>query len=326
MSGTITPKTYTGMTVVTDGFKTVISYDNATIIGVLSFNSRAGVVTLTSSDVTTALGFTPISTVSPAFTGTPTAPTATSGTNTTQLATTAFVQAAIPSPSTSVTSFNTRTGAVTLTSSDVTSALTYTPANLVSPTFTGTPLAPTATLGTNTTQIATTAFVQSAVGSGVAGVSSFNGRTGAVTLTGSDVITALTYTPSNIVSPAFTGTPTAPTAASSDNSTTIATTAFVKNNNLFTSVSNGLVVSSNVLGLNFTPGSLGTFAFAKVTGTYAFGATVAGANLRPAGAAFGGFVSAGSAFSGTWQCLGYATTQVICGTSFDSATLWQRIA
>lgn len=36
-------------------------------------------------------------------------------------------------------------------------------ANTVSPTFTGTPLAPTATIGTNTTQIATTAFVQSSL-------------------------------------------------------------------------------------------------------------------------------------------------------------------
>jgi len=33
-------------------------------------------------------------------------------------------------------------------------------ANLASPTFTGTPAAPTAATGTNTTQIATTAFVQ----------------------------------------------------------------------------------------------------------------------------------------------------------------------
>jgi len=33
------------------------------------------------------------------------------------------------------------------------------PASLASPTFTGTPLAPTATVGTNTTQLATTAFV-----------------------------------------------------------------------------------------------------------------------------------------------------------------------
>lgn len=39
-------------------------------------------------------------------------------------------------------------------------------ADLASPEFTGTPTAPTATSGTNTTQIATTAFVQSAVASG----------------------------------------------------------------------------------------------------------------------------------------------------------------
>jgi len=38
-------------------------------------------------------------------------------------------------------------------------------ANLASPTFTGTPAAPTASNGTNTTQLATTAFVQTAVGS-----------------------------------------------------------------------------------------------------------------------------------------------------------------
>ena len=36
-------------------------------------------------------------------------------------------------------------------------------ANLQSPTFTGTPLAPTAAANTNTTQIATTAFVTTAV-------------------------------------------------------------------------------------------------------------------------------------------------------------------
>ena len=36
-------------------------------------------------------------------------------------------------------------------------------APLASPVFTGTPTAPTATVGTNTTQIATTAFVKTAV-------------------------------------------------------------------------------------------------------------------------------------------------------------------
>ena len=41
-------------------------------------------------------------------------------------------------------------------------------APLASPTLTGTPTAPTATVGTNTTQIATTAFVQTAVSDGIA--------------------------------------------------------------------------------------------------------------------------------------------------------------
>ena len=65
------------------------------------------------------------------------------------------------------------------------------------PAFTGTPTAPTAAVGTNNTQIATTAFVKSQ---------------GYATL----------------ASPALSGTPTAPTASAGTNSTQIATTAFVK--------------------------------------------------------------------------------------------------
>lgn len=178
--------------------------------GVTTFNTRTGAVTLGSTDVTAALGFTPYNATnpagyaplaSPAFTGTPTAPTATAGTNTTQLATTAFVAAAVVAGSSGVASFNTRTGAVTLSSADVTGALGFTPYNasnpagyatLASPALTGTPTAPTAVGGTNTTQIASTAFVTSAV---AASVVSFNARTGTVTLSSSDVTTALGYTP-----------------------------------------------------------------------------------------------------------------------------------
>lgn len=63
-----------------------------------------------------------------------------------------------------------------------------------SPTFTGTPLAPTATVNTNTTQLATTAFVQTQIAAITTGVASFSGgttgltpataTTGAVTLAG----------------------------------------------------------------------------------------------------------------------------------------------
>lgn len=50
-------------------------------------------------------------------------------------------------------------------------------ANLASPTFTGTPKAPTATAGTNTTQIATTAFVKTAIDNAVAGITQFEFQT-----------------------------------------------------------------------------------------------------------------------------------------------------
>ena len=48
-------------------------------------------------------------------------------------------------------------------------------ANLASPAFTGTPTAPTATAGTNTTQIATTAFVKNAVETAVTGAAAYQG-------------------------------------------------------------------------------------------------------------------------------------------------------
>ena len=72
-------------------------------------------------------------------------------------------------------------------------------ANLASPALTGVPTAPTASAGTNTTQLATTEFTTTAVS-----------------------------TKANIASPALTGVPTAPTAAAGTNTTQIATTAFVK--------------------------------------------------------------------------------------------------
>jgi len=81
-----------------------------------------------------ALDLAKASLASPALTGTPTAPTAAGGTNTTQIATAAFVAAAVAVK-----------------------------APLASPALTGTPTAPTAPVGTNTTQIASTAFVKAAI-------------------------------------------------------------------------------------------------------------------------------------------------------------------
>jgi hypothetical protein len=168
---------------------------------VSSVFTRTGAVVAVSGDYAVAqvTGAAPLA--SPALTGVPTAPTASTGDNSTTLATTAFVKAQsyITSAGAPVQSVAGRTGAIVLAESDITNLTTDLAAKapLASPTLTGTPAAPTAAANTNTTQIATTAFV---IGQA--------------------------YAP--LASPALTGTPTAPTAASSDSSTTLATTAFVK--------------------------------------------------------------------------------------------------
>ena len=193
----------------------------AATTGVASFNTRTGAVTLTSGDVTGALTYTPANIASPTFTGTPTAPSAADGTNTTQLSTTAFVQTAINLLKSTVSS-----GFDTLAKIETALGLK---APLESPTFTGTPAVPTAAPGTNTTQAASTAFVAAAVTGAVAGVASFNTRTGAVTLSSGDVTTALGFTPANTASPAFSGAPTAPLASDGDTTSKIANTTFVQN-------------------------------------------------------------------------------------------------
>jgi len=78
-----------------------------------------------------------------------------------------------------------------------------TKASLASPTFTGVPAAPTASQGTNTTQLATTAFVNAEIAADTAGLAP-------------------------LASPTFTGVPAAPTASQGTNTTQLATTAYVQ--------------------------------------------------------------------------------------------------
>ncbi|HAW6081453.1 TPA: phage tail protein [Escherichia coli] len=106
---------------------------------------------------------------SPTFTGTPKAPTPAAGNNTTQVATTAFVQAAL-------TALINGAPATLDTLKEIAAAINNDPnfsttinnalalkAPLSSPALTGTPTAPTAAQSVNNTQIATTAFVKSAI-------------------------------------------------------------------------------------------------------------------------------------------------------------------
>jgi hypothetical protein len=200
----------------------------AGIAGVASFNGRHGNVVLMLTDITAA-GGAPIS--SPTFTGTPRSTTPPTTDNSTRIATTAFVTAYVANQlaTNAVRSFNGRTGVVTLTLADVTNVGG---APRASPQLTGIPTAPTASAGTSTTQLATTAFVHS-VTTPILNqlttlqqnvVSSFNGRTGAVTLNLNDVM-AVGAAPAN--DPIFTGNARAPTPQPGDSSDRIATTQWV---------------------------------------------------------------------------------------------------
>ena len=308
------------------------------VVGVASFNTRTGAVVLTTADITGVGGAV---LASPIFTGLPSAPTAAPG-DTTQLATTQFVQrrclarrrgVELQRPdwrggldhfrfsgtggvllASTVASFNGRAGAVNLIANDfprlagrssprlpsprLATAPTPPPgdnstrlattafiaaftgfAPIASPAFTGVPTAPTASVGTNTTQLATTAFVLSEISASTAGVASFNGRTGAVTLLAADISGAggallaspvphrnargpdggagvattqlatcafvaaalAAYAP--LSSPAFTGAPTAPTAAPNTSTSQLATTAFVQ-----TGVTDGSNAAAGMIG------------------------------------------------------------------------------
>ncbi|WP_262382870.1 phage tail protein [Pseudomonas proteolytica] len=109
-------------------------------------------------------------------------------------------------------------------------------ASLASPSFTGIATAPTATLGTNSQQLANTAFVWTAVN------------------TYATTVTAALGLKANLASPTFTGLPTAPTAAAGTNSLQLANTAFVwaSINTYATTVTASLSLKANLDSPDFT--------------------------------------------------------------------------
>lgn len=98
----------------------------------------------------------------------------------------------------------------------------------ISPAFTGVPTAPTASTGTATTQIATTAFVTNSP--------AFAGVPTAPTAAPGTSTTQIATTAYVSTSPEFSGTPLTPTAAPGTATTQIASTAFVTNSPQFAGV------------------------------------------------------------------------------------------
>lgn len=170
---------------------------------------------------------------SPTFTGVPVVPTAAADTSTTQVASTAFVvgQAATVAPV--VDGVATVGTSKKFARQDHAHPTDTTRAPLASPTFTGVPEVPTAAAGTNTTQVANTAFVATAianlVNSSPGTLDTLNELAAAL---GDDPDFATTMTnalagKAPLTSPTFTGVPAVPTAAADTNTTQVASTAFV---------------------------------------------------------------------------------------------------
>ena len=189
-----TSRARTSISLTTTGTTGAATYDNTTgvlnipsyIGGVTSFNTRTGAIVLSSADVTTALTYTPV----------PTNRNLTiNGVSFDLSADRSWTIAS------GVTSFNTRTGAITPTAGDYTTALVTEVTNLYY-----TDARARAAISLTTTGTSGSATYDNATGvlnipAYQGGVTSFNTRTGAITLTSSDVTTALTYTPYNATNP-----------------------------------------------------------------------------------------------------------------------------
>jgi hypothetical protein len=152
------------------------------------------------------------------------------------------------------------TGVVTLAASNLTNGVSGSGAValVTSPALLGTPTAPTAALSTNTTQVASTAFVLA-----------------------NSVST---------VSPAFTGVPTAPTATAGTNTTQLATTAFVLANgvaggSVTATGGSAAITLANHFGYNLTVMDFGAAGNGTTADDAAINATIAGSTqvVFPAG-------------------------------------------
>lgn len=161
-----------------------------------------------------------------------------------------------------------------------------------SPALTGTPTAPTPASGTNTTQLATTAFVQSAVAAAVPDLSP--------------------YAPK--ASPVFSGNPVAPTPAKFDADTSLATTAFVQ-----AALGNysGTVVDNDGGTLTLTAADAGQLVILNGTGSQSGNVALPALSSVPDGATFL-IRCEGDAI---WNLVASGTDKIVLGTGYNPSSV-----
>jgi len=236
---------------------------------------------------------------SPTFTGIPAAPTAAVDTNTTQLATTAFVIGQASS-STPIVDGTAAVGtSVKYARGDHVHPTDTSRAPLASPTFTGTPAAPTAAVDTSTTQLATTAYVT--------GQGYLKSATAATTYQplDSDLTAIAALSSSGIVTRTGTGTAEARTITGTAGQVTVTNGDGVSGNptlslpTALTSINS--VTAASATNLTLAGGTAGTSAV-RISNTTASTSTITGA-LQSAG----GLGVAGAAFIGGRAYIGSST-------------------